>query len=337
MRESRIGQSDRKQMDISVVVCTYNRCVSLATALDSISAQSLSHSITWEVIVVDNNSTDQTASVVKDFERRTQGRFRYVFERQQGLSRARNAGIAAAQGEVIAFVDDDVIAEPSWLSNLTAPFWERNASGAGGRIVPPPDFTPPDWFTVGGDMDLLGAVVPVFNLGEEVCQMKRPPYGANMAFRRSMFQKYGLFRVDLGRCGESLVMGEDIEFGHRLMEAGETLWYNPSAIVEHPVPKERLTKKHFRAWWYDFGRTRIIERGVRSSRGGIPGEYFSMAMLLMRFLPLRVLRWLLASQPRIRFYRECQIWLTLGEVAQNYRNSLRPRTGTLSVQGSLEK
>src|ERR1035441_3219398 len=110
----------RETMKITVLLCTFNRCQSLSTALDSVIAQVLPESADWDVLVVDNNSSDQTRAVVEDFRRRYPGRIRYLFEPRQGLSRARNAGIRAARGEIIAFIDDDVIAAPTWLQNLTA-------------------------------------------------------------------------------------------------------------------------------------------------------------------------------------------------------------------------
>jgi glycosyltransferase involved in cell wall biosynthesis len=90
-------------VDVTVILCTYNRCQSLARALESVAAQILSESVEWEVLVVDNNSSDQTGEVVQDFSGRYPGRFRYLFESKQGLSHARNAGIRAARGEIVLY------------------------------------------------------------------------------------------------------------------------------------------------------------------------------------------------------------------------------------------
>ena len=105
-------------MKITVILCTYNRCQSLVRALDSLAASILSETIEWEVLVVDNNSSDQTKAIVEDFCRQYPGRFRYLFEPQQGKSYALNAGIREARGDILAFVDDDVTVEPMWLQNL---------------------------------------------------------------------------------------------------------------------------------------------------------------------------------------------------------------------------
>ena len=107
-------------MQITVILCTYNRCQSLARALNSLAASILPETIEWEVLVVDNNSSDQTKAVVSDFACRHPGRFRYRFEPQQGKSYALNAGIGEARGDILAFMDDDVTVEPVWLQDLTS-------------------------------------------------------------------------------------------------------------------------------------------------------------------------------------------------------------------------
>jgi glycosyltransferase involved in cell wall biosynthesis len=320
-------------MRISVVLCTFNRCTILPKVLDSLAAQLFSEAVSWEVIVVDNNSNDQTRAIVEVYCEKYPARYRYVFEQQQGLSRARNTGIRVAQGEIIAFIDDDVIAERTWLQSLTGSFDDVQWAGAGGRVAPPMDFRPPYWLTIGGEMDLGGALA-LFDLGDLPIEMKRAPYGANMAFRKTMFDKHGTFRVDLGRCGTSLLSGEDTEFGKRLMAADERLRYEPSAVVHHPVPAERLSKMYFRRWWFDFGRTRIIERGARPPILGIPREAGSVLNILWHFLPIRILQWLLSRKPQDRFYKECQVWLTVGELVQNIRRVFVLRPAPKRIQSA---
>ncbi len=121
-----------------------------------------------------------------------------------GLISSPQCRIRNAQGRIIAFLDDDVIAEPTWLQNLTASLRDGRWAGAGGRILPTMDFEPPHWLTLGGEMD-LGGTLALFDLGEVSCELKRAPFGTNMAFRKNMFEKYGIFRVDLGRCGNILL------------------------------------------------------------------------------------------------------------------------------------
>ena len=98
-------------MDISIIICTYNRSESLKRTLQSLKEMSVSDDIEWELLIVDNNSTDNTREAVNDFTKTSGLNCRYVFESKQGLSNARNRGVKEACGEIIAFTDDDVIVD----------------------------------------------------------------------------------------------------------------------------------------------------------------------------------------------------------------------------------
>jgi glucosyl-dolichyl phosphate glucuronosyltransferase len=316
-------------MNITVILCTYNRAHRICAALESVLASVLSPGGEWEVLVVDNNSKDQTRAAVNEFCLRFPGRVRYLFEAQQGLSNARNAGIREARGEIIAFTDDDVTMEPAWLQNLTASLHDGPWVGAGGRILPPKDFTPPDWLTLdGGAMDSSG-VLALFDLGTVPGELKKAPFGANMTFRKSVFEKYGGFRPDLGRCGNSLISNEDTEFGERLMVAGERFRYQPSAVVYHPVTKERLCKKYFLAWWFAHGRAMFRQAGKRPPVWGIPRHYLSIFS--------RALRWMSTStqDPKRRFYWKTRLWEASGELFESFcspqRGNSRQEPETLLV------
>jgi glycosyltransferase involved in cell wall biosynthesis len=179
---------------ISVIVCTYNRCQKLEQALESIAASEVPDSVEWELLVVDNNSTDQTREVVDKFSRRCPRRFRYLLEPQQGLSSARNAGVRGSEGEIIAFTDDDVVVEPTWLWNLTAALQNGEWGGAGGRIVPVWNRLLPHWLRPRGL--LLSGPFVALDLGPEAVPLHQAPVGANMAFRRDVIHKFGGFRTD---------------------------------------------------------------------------------------------------------------------------------------------
>jgi glucosyl-dolichyl phosphate glucuronosyltransferase len=308
-------------MDIAVIICTHNRCQTLPKALESVAASALPESISWEVLVVDNNSSDQTRDVVENFSRGYPGRFRYLFEPQPGKSYALNAGIREARGEILAFMDDDVTVEPTWIQNLTAALHDGEWGGAGGRTRLAQAFSPPRWLALRGPYELGGVLAALFDLGDEPCQLDRPPYGTNMAFRRKLFEKYGLFRTDLGPSPnrETPRPGEDIEFGDRLMAAGERLRYEPSAIVYHPVPEGRIRKDYFLAWWFDFGRAQIREIGRRPDIWGIPRRYISIAKIIGVVLLRRMLRWIFSANPQRRFYCKCHVWMTAGQVQEIHR------------------
>jgi glycosyltransferase involved in cell wall biosynthesis len=300
-------------VNVTVVVCTYNRCQTLAQALDSVASSVLPDSVDWELLVVDNNSPDQTRAVVEEVSCRYPGRFRYVFEPKQGLSNARNSGIREARGEIIVFTDDDVTVEPSWLQNLTAPLLNGPWAGAGGRIRLGQDFRPPLWLALSGPFSLAESLVQ-FDVGDQEGPLDRAPFGANMAFRKIMFEKYGGFRPDLDRCGKSLIGNGDTEMGQRLMAAGEHLYYVPSAVVNHPVLKERLTKKYFRSYWFAHGRSMIRQAGKQLSlRNAL--RYFRRDLKdKLRWISSLDRRWFLS--PQGRFFVELHTLHTLGEVVE---------------------
>ena len=302
-------------VNITVVVCTYNRASILKDALESLATSSVAPSVSWEVLVVDNNSTDGTREVVDQCSEQNPGRFRYFFEPQQGLSFARNAGIREARGDVIAFSDDDVKVEPSWLQNLTADVLTGNYAGAGGRIFPEWASQPPDWLPVQERYGL--APLTSFDLGASPIDLTEPPVGANMAFRKSMFEKYGHFRTDLGRRPGTLIGDEEIEFGNRLLNGGERLRYEPSAVVHHPVQEARLRREYFLAWWFDKARAEILQDGVPRSQWkiyGIPLYFFRRAAVW-------TLRWMFALHPAQRFSRKTKLWSVAGGMIECYRQS----------------
>jgi len=309
-------------MNITVVLCTYNRCESLAKTLESIGASRVPENIVWEVLVVDNNSTDQTRQVVEDFCRRDPIHFRYLLETNVGKSHALNAGVSKALGEVLVFTDDDVVVEPTWLRNLTSSLGGEEWAGAGGRTLPAHPFSAPRWLPLEGPYSMKG-VLALFDRGNQAGILDVPPYGVNMAFRRGMFENYGVFRTDLGPSPNLEIPrpNEDTEFGRRLLAAGERLRYEPSAVVYHPVPEDRLKKRYFLAWWFDYGRALIREKGRQREIWGIPRYLISIPNMVITYLSVRALQWLIAFRGQERFYRKCVVWKIGGEIVETYRQA----------------
>ncbi len=305
-------------MRITVILCTHNRCRSLAKALHSVAVIEVPETVEWEVLVVDNNSNDETRDVVEDFSDRYSGRFRYLFEPQQGKSRALNIGIREARGDVLAFIDDDVTVVPTWLMNLTAHLGNGTWAGAGGRILPEQVFSTPGWLPLKGRYAL--APLALFDLGPESGPLAESPFGANMAFQKRVFEKYGGFRTDLGPGvgSGSPQKSEDSEFGNRLLSAGEQLRYEASAVVYHWVPETRVQKKYFLSWWFDKARSDIrafgIPPGVNWAIAGVP-------LYLFRRLVVWTLRWVIAIDPRYRFDCKLKVWEKAGEIKECYRQS----------------
>jgi len=314
-------------MRISVILCTHNRCRSLAKALESLAASELSASAEWDVIVVDNNSTDQTRTVVEDFCRRDPLHFRYLFESRQGKSHALNAGIAYACADILAFTDDDVTVEPTWLQELTHPLEDPEWLGTGGRVFLPVDFVPPSWLRLDDPSSILG-VLAYFDPGPEpgTFPKRLPPIGANMAYRKKAFLKYGGFRTDLGPRPGRAVRYEDTELGWRLLNAGERIKYVPSAIVHHEVPPERVNKKYFLVYFYGLGRIAIRDRGKGKPVWLIPGPVISLANRIVNLLPKQISWWLRQSDPGKRFQQKCYVWKTVGEMVELALRWLVPQT-----------
>lgn len=307
-------------MNITVILCTYNRCQSLAKALGSVAVSTFEKSVAWEVIVVDNNSNDHTRDVVEEYCRQYPGKFRYVFEPRQGKSFALTTGIHNAQGQILAFMDDDVIVEPGWLQNLTANLNGDQWVGAGGRILPEQPFSPPSWLP----LETRYALAPfaLFDLGPEPGRLAEAPFGTNMAFQRKLFAKYGGFRTDLGPCPGSGVPNEDTEFGQRILAAREPLRYEPSAVVYHPIPEKRMRKSYFLTWWFDKGRAEIRQSGIppdaRWYVAGIP-------LFTVRRLIRWTVCWLVEPRPTRRFANKINVWVSAGRIRECYRQS-HPQT-----------
>jgi len=308
-------------MMISVILCTYNRCQSLATALTSLAAQVLPDSIDWEVIIVDNNSRDQTRAVVDGFWRQNPERFRYLMEPQQGKSFALNQGIREARGNVLAFTDDDVTMEPTWLHHLTAGLRSGDWAGAGGRTFPERGFVPPHWLPTEGRYAL--APLAVFDMGADTKELTETPFGNNMAFRKELFEKYGGFHTGLGpRAGSAGPQkSEDSEFGERLLAAGEQFRYEPDAVVYHSVPPNRMQKKYFLDWWFDKARADIQAFGVPDPKWCVAG----IPLRLFRRLGVWTLRWMAAVKPSRRFECKIKVWVLIGEIGECYRSRLRAK------------
>lgn len=303
-------------MKISVIICTFNRCATLAKALESVAASTLEKSVDWEVLVVDNNSNDQTRAVAEDFCGRYPGRFRYTFEPNPGKSYALNTGIRNSNADILAFIDDDVVVESTWLQNLTANLHDGRWAGAGGRILTNWGSPPPRWLWLRGRYSLAPLVF--FDLGPSAGELFEAPFGTNMAFRRAVFDKYGGFRTDLGPQPGSEIRGEDSEFAERLFTAGQRLRYEPSAVVYHSVSENRLRKSFFLAWWFDKGRSEIRVLGPR------PGtKYFLLGipLYLFRNVAAGVLRWIFASNSAIRFHQRTNIWHKAGQIFECYRQA----------------
>jgi len=261
---------------ISVIICTYNHFASLKRALNSLKEMTVPNELTWELVVVDNNSQDGTRDIVNDFIRVSGLNVRYIFERKQGLSYARNCGVNEARGKVIAFTDDDVVLDKYWLVNVAKAFKEYDVAGIGGRIFPIWEKLKPKWITP----DLYGYWA-ILDYGEKPYYLNTPNiWGANFAIRADMFKKYGGFDTTLGRVPGKLYAGEDTYFFRKLMDKGEKLLYWPTAIVYHFIPESRISKKYLRKWKFDQGEMYAARLGNYSKRNFLGIPYYIIKQFL---------------------------------------------------------
>lgn len=252
---------------LSLVIATYNRAEQLMITLSSVAAQSKA-SAQWECIVVDNNSMDDTKKRAEAFiAEHPNLNIRYHFEQKQGLSHARNAGIEQAQGDIIAFIDDDERIVPDFISAYIKLFDSHpNAMAAGGKIIAEYPTGRPRWMShyterpIANPMD-FGDYVRAFPKG-------RIPGGGNMAMRRDVFTQIGLFNTSLGRTGKSLIGGEESDLFERIAAAGMECYYTPRAVMYHIIPTEKLTESYFERLCYNTGvsqrtRAEIHHRKMR--------------------------------------------------------------------------
>jgi glycosyltransferase involved in cell wall biosynthesis len=195
----------------------------------------------YEIIIIDNNSTDSTPLLCMEFlQQKGDLNVHYYKETQQGLSYARNRGIAVAQGEIIAFIDDDAVACRDYVLNIIEWFDNHSECAAiGGRIFPKYETQCPTWMP-----EQLMPLFSILNLGEKPKEFTRNlyPVGANMAFRKSVFTQYGLFKTELGRTGKNLLGGEEKDIFFRLKKHKLAIWYVPYIWVYHIIPQQRTTK-----------------------------------------------------------------------------------------------
>jgi glucosyl-dolichyl phosphate glucuronosyltransferase len=193
---------------------------------------------------------------------------------------------------------------------LTKVFVDDCWAGAGGRILPQSDFSPPHWLSAGGRYAF--APLALFDQGNESCELKEPPFGTNMAFRRSVFEKHGDFRTDFGPCPGTAIRNEDTEFGRRVMAAGERLHYVPTAVVYHPVSKERLEKNYHLEWWFAKGQADVREFGVAPGSAQVAG----IPVTMLRRAAFLSLRWICAMEKSRRFALKVKVWMTAGAIKE---------------------
>jgi glycosyltransferase involved in cell wall biosynthesis len=308
-----------KSPELSIVICTYNRHELLRLALNTL-LQQLPANFACEVIVIDNNSTPETRSVVEGLAK-SDSRIRYIRETRQGNAYARNTGVKEARAPVIAFLDDDVTVRQHWVEIIQRTFAEANVDFIGGKVLPRWEQPPPSWLSTTN-----WAPIAALDYGDEpfaitsenpLCLLT-----ANIAFRKEVFEKHGGFSADVQRAGDNIGSLEDHEYLTRLFRAGVSGLYIPEMIVDAYVGIDRMTKTYHRRWHMGHGHFYAIMNDPEWERSsfrvaGVPGH-------LYRETAKNVLVWfsrMLNGNSDEAFVNECRLRFFQGFFKQRTRMS----------------
>jgi GT2 family glycosyltransferase len=244
---------------VTVIIATYNRAALLDECLDHLRGQPFVAGD--EIIVVDNGSTDDTATVVARHQSRSDAvPLRLLHESTPGKSRAIARALSVATGDILAFTDDDVNVEEDWLAALCDAMADPAVALVGGPVRPRWQSTVPRWIRRARDRHpRLGAPIAVLDYGDRPAELgSRAVLGANLAIRREVFTQVGGFPAHLGKLRGTLLSGEDHELCRRVQDSGFRAIYLPKVAVRHWVPADRARVSYFLRWFYWSGITHAI-------------------------------------------------------------------------------
>jgi glucosyl-dolichyl phosphate glucuronosyltransferase len=254
-RELNAPHSDK--VNVTAIICTRNRASQLNHVLETACHLVVPSGLLWELIVVDNCSSDYTEEVIRSYVTRLP--VRYLREEIVGISNARNRGVTEARGEYICWTDDDVSLDPYWLVSYVEAF-ERHAEAAvfGGRILPvlmPPT---PKWFAMAKDNWPIRTVLAARDFGNEITPVTfregRTPYGANFAVR-AVEQHRHKYNPSLGTSPTQRRVGEETDVIYRILKEGGTGWWVPDAKVSHIIQPQRQTLRYIYYYYRNAGES----------------------------------------------------------------------------------
>ncbi len=269
--------------ELSVIVCTHDRPADLERCLEGLAAQR--HPA--EVVVVDSASSVSCRPLVERYRSRI-AQLACIYVDEPGLSLARNAGVAASAGAIVAFVDDDAVPEPEWSGHIMRAFSRWDIGCVGGACAPAFHSPRPRWLS--GRLLQLAGITRFGSVAREPRSSSEWPFGANMAFRREALESVGPFSTTLGRHGRALLSGEDSDMVARVIADGWRVWLEPAAVVDHAVHAERCRSRYYwrRLWWNG------VSRAVNPSA--------EVALRLLVAVPVRLVLWA-AVRDRLYLYR----------------------------------
>jgi glucosyl-dolichyl phosphate glucuronosyltransferase len=297
-------------MNVTIIICTHQRAASLRRTLLSIVEQARDSEV--EIIVVDNASSDDTSAVVKSFPS-----VRYVREERLGLCHARNRGWREASTPLVAFVDDDAVAAPGWLSALRGAFADDDAAVGcvGGAVVPDWEVPAPTWLS--RDVSLGLTIVDWPGERRRITDLTVEWLaGANLVCRVAALEAAGGFHPWLDRQGTRLLSSGDVFLEKRMMQCGYACIYEPALRVHHDVPADRLTHSWFRRRYFWQGVSdalmEIIEHSPTPSHRARNAVAWSRTLLAS---PRQLATLFYDTANAADFEKQCWTWIAVGRVA----------------------
>jgi glycosyltransferase involved in cell wall biosynthesis len=246
------------KLNITTAICTWNRSKSLSATLISLQQLKIPPGIDWEVLIVNNNCTDDTDEVIEQFADSLP--IRLLHESRQGLSNARNCAVTAAKGDYILWTDDDAIVDSNWLvAYVNAVRAWPNAALFGGPIKLKLEGTPPSWLVEMLCDEIFASVYARRDLSEIPIKLNSTkwtsiPYGPNLCIRMREQQNFR-YNPHLGRCKDQQIRGEETDLVTAMLESGAEGWWVPDAIVHHVVTQDLQTQSHLRRYFIGLGRS----------------------------------------------------------------------------------
>ena len=321
---------------VSIVICTFNRAPLLRETLAAVQAMDPPEACDVEVIVVDNNSTDDTAAAVAEASGHSRFPVVLIKESRQGKSFALNAALAHARGDVLALTDDDVLPSATWLRRIVDDFRLHDVTFVFGKVLPR-WAGPSDAELLGKEAQDIWGPLALVDYGDAAVDYLPErtgqclPVGANLSFARAAVLNIGGWRTDLGKVNNTLISGEDHEIFIRLRRFGLYAgYYDPLVTVRHLVPAERLTRRYFRRWFFWHGKTQALMLDDLYSDldmrrvprvAGVPRFVYRQAL----GQGARWARAALRGKPLARFVEELRLIQYLGLFVEIWRRRRHPQ------------
>lgn len=299
---------------VSVLICTWNRPDGLRSALNGLAKQTLAPE-RFEVVVVDNNSTDNTSDVVESQAKTSPYPLKYVLETRQGKCWALNTGIASARGDIIACLDDDCVPEPDWLSEISDAFERQEVGLLGGPCLSVlSDSVQGDPYRLFLANRFFGDFAPYSEFAEVID--KNLPLGMNLAFRKEVAEAAGGFDVKLGPRPDAHLGREETGFIRSAQKAGYRVFYAPSAIVRHHIEDKRVSWESVRRQAYFSGRGVCRERYGAAADGPAVGKIVPSLIFLAELAYSMLRRALFAFSRRKAAVARFRAAAAMGKLAE---------------------